>query len=441
MMRRRERVVLCGLAVALVLGRAAASSAYSGGIASTVFEGIGCPQCHSGGTTPSVVLSGPTVVPPGSTADYTLTIFDTNPAQNFGGFNVAASAGTLSTGGAFALDTRTIVGLLGLVEITHAAPEQGDFLNEIEFSFRWTAPDNFTAATLRGWGNAVNHNGLPSGDAASLATLDIAASVATPTPTPFVCGDAAPLDPPLVADHGAQACQAAIARAGILYVKKSLNAARSCLAKTASGDPLTACVGDATTAPTDPTAAAAITKAEMKLRAILVAKCPDAALALLDACAGTESGFETCLLAQHRQSVIDTVTNDASGSYGADKGIRRCQSAIRAAADGYLAAHLAAGARCLAGRNKAGAAGDGAALCIGSIAAGVFVAPTDAKAAAAVAAAQVKLGKAIQQSCDEGDIAALDSCGSDRTSEAACLLCTHRATVFGLMSSEFGGTP
>ena len=274
-MKREGRILLCGVAAALILGHPTASAAYSTGIASTDFDGSGCPKCHAGGTTPSVVLSGPTVVPPGTTADYTLTIYDTSPTQNFGGCNVAASAGTLSTGGPFALDTQAIIGLLGLVEITHTAPEQGDFLNEIEFSFRWTAPDNFTTATLRGWGNAVNHNGLPSGDAASLATLDIAASVPMPTPTPFVCRDAAPLDPPLITAHDAQVCQAAIAKAGILYVKKSLNAVRSCLAKTASGDPLVACVGDATTAPTDPAAAAAIAKAEMRLRAILTAKCQD----------------------------------------------------------------------------------------------------------------------------------------------------------------------
>jgi hypothetical protein len=429
------------LAVAIAVGQPAVSRAFSTGIPSTVFGLTGCPLCHSGGLTPSVLLSGPTVVAPGSTADYTLTIFDTNPAQNFGGLNVAASAGTLSTGGVFASDTRTIIGLLGLVEITHVAPEQADFLNEVEFSFRWTAPANFTSATLRGWGNAVNHDGFPTGDAASLTTLDIAASIPTPTPTPFICGDAAPLDPPLVADRGAQVCQAAIARAGMLYVKKSLNAARACLAKAVGGDPLTVCVGDATTAPTDPAAATAIAKAEMKLRAILFAKCSDAALVSLAACAATESGLETCLLAQHRQAVIDTVANDASGAPSADKGVRRCQNALRAAADGYLAGHLVAGARCLAARNKAATPGDGAALCVGAIVGGAFVAPTDAKAAAAVATAQAKLGKAIQRSCDEGDIASLDVCGSDRTSEAACLLCTHRATVFGLLSSEFGGAP
>ena len=126
----RDRIRLCGLVVALILGRAATSAAYPGGIASTVFDGTGCPLCHSGGTAPIVVLSGPTAVTPGSTAEYMLAIFG-DPTQNFGGLNIAAPVGVLSTGGSFATDTRTITGLLGLAEITHSAPKQGDFLKEI----------------------------------------------------------------------------------------------------------------------------------------------------------------------------------------------------------------------------------------------------------------------------------------------------------------------
>ena len=56
-MRRRDRIRVCGLVIVMVLGRAAASSAYPGGIASTAFDGTGCLLCHSGGTVPTVVLS------------------------------------------------------------------------------------------------------------------------------------------------------------------------------------------------------------------------------------------------------------------------------------------------------------------------------------------------------------------------------------------------
>src|SRR5262249_18526094 len=161
------------------------------------------------------------------TADYTLTIF-TNPTQDFGGLNVSAPLGVLSVGGPFSTGTTTILGGGGLAEITHTMPKQADFLYTIEFSFSWTAPSDFTNVTLRGWGNAVNGNHLPSGDAATLSTLDVFSSTAaTPTPsgspsptaTPGSCADAAPLAPALVSDPAAQACQAAIAKAGALYVK------------------------------------------------------------------------------------------------------------------------------------------------------------------------------------------------------------------------------
>src|SRR5512135_1279498 len=108
-----QRLVWMAMAVAIVVGHPAVSRAFSTGIPSTVFGLTGCPLCHSGGLTPSVLLSGPTVVAPGSTADYTLTIFG-NPSQTYGGLNVAANDGVLSTGGPFATGTQAISGLAGL---------------------------------------------------------------------------------------------------------------------------------------------------------------------------------------------------------------------------------------------------------------------------------------------------------------------------------------
>ena len=60
------------------------------------------------------------------------------------------------------LGTKTILGALGLGEVTHTAPKQGDFLNVIEFSFQWTPPASFTSTTMRAWGMAVNHDGTAS---------------------------------------------------------------------------------------------------------------------------------------------------------------------------------------------------------------------------------------------------------------------------------------
>ena len=99
-----QRLVWIAMGAAIAIAQPSMSRAFSTGIPSTVFGSAGCPLCHAGGVTPTVLLSGPTTVDPGDTADYTLTIFGT-PPQTYGGLNVAANGGTLSTGGPFAIGT------------------------------------------------------------------------------------------------------------------------------------------------------------------------------------------------------------------------------------------------------------------------------------------------------------------------------------------------
>jgi hypothetical protein len=440
-MRSKTAALACWVGITvLMLAHAPAAHAYSSGISSATFGGGGCPSCHVGGAAPMVLLSGPAAVAPGDTVDYTLTIFGSG-TQHFGGFNVAASAGTLSTGGGFAAQTKTILGLLSAVEITHSSPKQGDFLSVIEFSFRWTAPNAFSTATLRGWGNAVNNNGNTNGDAAALDTLTINMAQPPPTPTPMSCANAASLQPAFVSDPGARRCQAAIAKAGAGYLKKALKAVRKCLkiaqAATPGPDPIALCAGTAATAPSDPDAAAAIAKAENKVRAVLAARCSDAAVSTLDSCASTESGLEDCLIAQHHQAVLDAIANQyGSGAPVADPHAQKCQAAIGTAASHFLLAQLGAAQSCLL--ERFGEADDGAALCIGSVAGGVFTAPTDPSAAAAMAKAETKLAGKIARKCDAAQISVLDTCDFN---PLGCLLCTHRSDVFDLLATEFGGTP
>lgn len=438
-------------AMLAILCQPAVSRAFSSGIPSTVFGPTGCPLCHAGGATPTVVLSGPTTVDPGDTADYTLTIFG-NGSQQYGGLNVAADGGVLSTGGVFASNTQTVAGLSGLTEITHTAPKQGDFTNVIEFSFRWTAPAVFTGTVhLRGWGNNVNHNLFNSGDAAALATLDVSSSAptatptATPTPGPDLCGDAAPMDPALVADDAGRSCQKAVAKAGGLYAKQGLKAAQTCLktlqASGAPADPIGLCAGTtAASAPSDAKAAAAFAKTATKVRAVIAAKCDDAAVATLGLCAPTTSGLADCLLAAHHQGIVDAVV----AQYGAleptaDPSARRCQGAIGKSAAGYVTAYLKASQKCLNARNTAGTTGSGAALCIGAVSGG-FVAPTDGKVAAAIEKAAAKLSAKVDASCTETDIASLDACADNQSDLIACLVCAQRRVAFLLLASEYGGS-
>lgn len=451
--RVRIRRWLTAAALVTIVAGPAPGFAFSGGLPSTVFDLTGCALCHDGGTEPVVVLSGPTAVDPGDSADFTLTIFG-NPLQAHGGLNVTASDGTLATGGAFAAGTKTIAGLAGLAEITHSAPKQGDFTNIIEFSFRWTAPADFAgSATLTGWGAAVNLDLLTTGDRAARATLVVDSTgpaptpTATPLPKPDYCTDVAPLDPPLIGDAAALACQRAIAKGGALYAKKSLKAVQTCLKRVQAdgpaGDALAHCAGDALAMlpPTDAKTAAALAKVDDKVRRFLIAKCSDDAVAALPLCADTATGTADCVLAAHRLALATAL----QAQYGAlqpalDPAVRKCQSAIGGNAARYLATHLKAAQKCLLARSKAGTPGSGAALCLGAVAGGSAIPPADARTADQIAAAADKLVEKLARTCDEVDVAALDACGTTRAALNECLICASRRTAFDLLGSQFGGS-
>lgn len=437
------------LLLALLLSPASAR-AFSGGIDSTVFSVTGCPLCHFGGTAPNLVLTGPTTVNPGDTVAYTLTIWG-NPLQTHGGLNASAPDGILSLGGPFAGSTRTIVGLGGRTEITHLAPKQGDFTNAIEFSFLWTAPIPFSGVTITTWGNAVNANGGPSGDLASVATIVVSAPgspTPTPTPlptvTPIPCLDGAPADSALLSDAEQQRCQKAVAKAGLLYLRHHLKTARTCLKAfqrgDLDGDPYALCVGSATVPPSDQTTAGKLAAAEAKVRAVLSAKCDAAAVAALDLCAETESELEDCLLEAHRQRAIDAIV----GQYGNpiqtnDKSIAKCQNEIAAGAGKYVSARLQAAQKCLAKRNKDGAPAAGAAaLCAGALLGGLPQAPADAKAADKVSTALANLADKIN-ACTDPQVAALGVCANTRAALIQCLTCVQTGTVFDLIGDEYGG--
>jgi parallel beta-helix repeat protein len=442
------------LALCITALGAGTARAFSSGITTTTFGNTGCPLCHSGGTVPSVSLTGPTVVDPGSTNEYTLTITSV-PAQTHAGLNVSAPEGVLSVGGGASANTQTLPGPgpENLAEITHTAPKPTVW-DIVSFSFQWTAPVSFTSVTLSAWGNAVNLNFSATGDAAANDTLEIFASDAdtptptnspTPTATPVGCmGDEEPLKPYLVADEAAQKCQEAIAKGGRVYIKKDLKATQKCLNNvqkgTVIGDPATLCIGDADTLPTDAISNAKIADAQGKLSAALTAKCTDATVAPLRLCATTVAGLQTCLTEALRQRVVDAVTAE----YGvvaasADGGIRACQKAIAGAGRKFIVAAAGAAQKCLNARNKECLTGNAAARCMGSVVGGSFIPPTDTQTAEKIAKAEDKLRTKILAKCSDAQIAALDTCGSTQASAADCAACAHRSTFFAMMGDEYGG--
>jgi len=438
-----QRVVRLGVLVGWLAAAAllpATAWGYPGGVASNQFGPSGCNSCHATGDVPTVVLSGPTTVDPGATAEYTLQIFS-DASQHYGGLNTRATAGELSTGGADAGQTRTIVGAGGLTEITHSAPKAGDMSDVITFSFHWTAaPDFSSSATLTAWGNAVNNNGNTLGDAAAMTTLTISSSA------PDACGSRTPLNPPLIGDSAAQACEKTIAKAGGLYVKKTLKAVQKCLktwqAGSAPDDPIALCAGSAAAAiaPTDAKTADTFAKAESKLRGQVAAKCEDTQVAALDACSSTEAGLENCLLATHRQAVATAVSSEyGSPPHSTDKDLLKCQATIAKQTAAFLTSYIKASQKCLDTRNADGTPADGAAACIGAVSSGEQVPPTDAKVAAAIAKRAASLVGKISDACSDGQVAALDACGDSQADLNACLQCTHRGLVFDLLADQYGG--
>ncbi len=132
-----------------------------------------CNQCHSGGTAPTVTLSGPPSLAFGQTATYSIDIV-TGASSHKVGFDIATDQGAL------AVVNQTNESWLNSGEITHTKNwAQG---KEVRVMFNLTAPSTTGILTL--YGTALNSDGVddPSGDAAAAATLQVEVSA---TGAPF----------------------------------------------------------------------------------------------------------------------------------------------------------------------------------------------------------------------------------------------------------------
>lgn len=202
------RMVLAGTLVAgLSLATAGAAHAYSAGQVSSFFaDGTpnapqGCMQasggCHGtvngpqvpGPAAPTVTLTGPTSVAPGTGPyTYTLTVTSNDASEGHAGLNVHDTCNPAGNCGAFSnpgsgtflkLNALPAPGT-GRNEITHTGPVAMLKSTPATFTFQWSPPPGaFGSVTLIGWGNAVNatSDGVPTnpagagGDNANIATL------------------------------------------------------------------------------------------------------------------------------------------------------------------------------------------------------------------------------------------------------------------------------
>jgi len=122
---------------------------------------------------PTVALSGPTQVQPGSTNTYSLTI--SGGQLSGGGLDVSVTDGFFTT-----IDSGTwIIDGEVLHRSTRGAAPNGD----VTWFMNWTAPPNRTTVTLYGAGNSVNQAGGPNGDRANTDVLVVTVGSQTPGET------------------------------------------------------------------------------------------------------------------------------------------------------------------------------------------------------------------------------------------------------------------
>jgi hypothetical protein len=183
----KSRWLVVGVFLVLPLASMIKLSAFSTGISgfsgNPATGGANCNECHQGGVTPAVALDGPTLVQPGSTHTYTLTV--SGGQRIAGGLDVSATDGALSV-----LDPETFL-LDG--EITHRTPRIVNLLTqEAIWAFNWTAPPTPGSAILYGAGDSVDLAGGPNGDAAGTDALAITVAGAS-TPGETSGPDRAPL--------------------------------------------------------------------------------------------------------------------------------------------------------------------------------------------------------------------------------------------------------
>lgn len=173
----RRSLLVIGTFALSIAGWVGPVRGFSSGVTTEAFTSPpGCNQCHGGGTTPIVRLTGPTSVTPGSVTEYSFEV-DTVGSQNLAGLNVSAPDGELQVGGADSANTQ-MVSLIGdptVQEITHTGPKS-PVSGTVHFSFLWQAPLTQGITTISAWGNAVNGNGFVTGDAAQDDELDVTVS-------------------------------------------------------------------------------------------------------------------------------------------------------------------------------------------------------------------------------------------------------------------------
>ncbi len=154
---------------------------FSSGVTGKSTSGCGGSGCHNSSASTLITLTGlPANYTPGTTYALTLNVANAGASFTGAGMNLTTSAGIIVA------PVPAGMALTGTTELNHTATKP--MVSGISsFSFNWTAPLS-GSVTFNAAGNAVNGNGMTSGDGYSTFTTTINAAAA---PTPIITTTAA----------------------------------------------------------------------------------------------------------------------------------------------------------------------------------------------------------------------------------------------------------
>jgi MYXO-CTERM domain-containing protein len=191
-------LLLAGLALSLPAhAREDGITGYSGK------SGVFCNACHTGGSQPTVVLTGPTSVTANSTHTYVLTI--TGGSAEAGGLNAAVDVDDAIMGARGELRVQNN-------EVTHS-DEQNFSNGSLALSFTVRAPPRNGPFRIFAAGNSTNDDGDPTGDraGATALTVEVSGGIDPPdggAPPPPPPGTLPPEPEPLLEDEPTNGCSA-----------------------------------------------------------------------------------------------------------------------------------------------------------------------------------------------------------------------------------------
>lgn len=145
------------------------------GIASNQFDSSGCNQCHWGGPSPDVNLSGPAVVLGGKTGTFVVDVKGDGFHKKTG-MNVSSPSGTFSLAqDANSAQTKLILNSsTNRNEVTHSSSKDTNGSDHAYFSFNWQAPTGAcTTVTLTAWGLSADGWSNATGDKGSKSTFTV----------------------------------------------------------------------------------------------------------------------------------------------------------------------------------------------------------------------------------------------------------------------------